>query len=87
MQRTVRVNDSQLVMLSERAHFDHSMAGYPVSYTHLDVYKRQISVQPLRLQHCGMGESFAVRSNTNIILISPTQTILIIKLFENQNMK
>ncbi|KAG8278178.1 Ras protein-specific guanine nucleotide-releasing factor [Homalodisca vitripennis] len=28
MQRTVRVNDSQLVMLSERAHFDHSVAGY-----------------------------------------------------------
>lgn len=28
MQRSVRVNDSQLVMLSERAHFDHSRAGY-----------------------------------------------------------
>lgn len=24
----VRVNDSQLVMLSERAHYDHSVAGY-----------------------------------------------------------
>ncbi|XP_076396250.1 ras-specific guanine nucleotide-releasing factor 1 isoform X4 [Megachile rotundata] len=28
MQRTVRVNDSQLVMLSEKAHYDHSMTGY-----------------------------------------------------------
>ncbi|XP_066581022.1 ras-specific guanine nucleotide-releasing factor 2-like [Prorops nasuta] len=28
MQRTVRVNDSQLVMLSERAHYDHSKSGY-----------------------------------------------------------
>ncbi|XP_046610239.1 ras-specific guanine nucleotide-releasing factor 2-like [Neodiprion virginianus] len=28
MQRTVRVNDAQLVMLSERAHFDHSLAGH-----------------------------------------------------------
>ncbi|XP_076221381.1 ras-specific guanine nucleotide-releasing factor 1 isoform X3 [Nomia melanderi] len=28
MQRTVRVNDSQLVMLSEKAHDDHSMRGY-----------------------------------------------------------
>ncbi|KAK7573318.1 hypothetical protein V9T40_010509 [Parthenolecanium corni] len=28
MQRSIRVNDSQLVMLSERAHFDHSRAGY-----------------------------------------------------------
>ncbi|KAK2577824.1 hypothetical protein KPH14_001093 [Odynerus spinipes] len=28
MQRTVRVNDSQLVMLSERAHYDHSLSGY-----------------------------------------------------------
>ncbi|KAK7793670.1 hypothetical protein R5R35_013152 [Gryllus longicercus] len=28
MQRTVRVNDSQLVMLSERARFDHVMSGY-----------------------------------------------------------
>ncbi|KAJ8878216.1 hypothetical protein PR048_018793 [Dryococelus australis] len=28
MQRTIRVNDSQLAMLSERAHFDHSLAGY-----------------------------------------------------------
>ncbi|XP_044728082.1 ras-specific guanine nucleotide-releasing factor 1-like [Chrysoperla carnea] len=28
MQRTVRVNDSQLVMLSERATYDHSLAGY-----------------------------------------------------------
>lgn len=28
MQRSIRVNDSQLVMLSERAHFDHSKAGY-----------------------------------------------------------
>ncbi|XP_065348892.1 ras-specific guanine nucleotide-releasing factor 2-like isoform X3 [Cloeon dipterum] len=28
MQRTVRVNDSQLVMLSERAHYDHNMTGY-----------------------------------------------------------
>ncbi|XP_031780546.1 ras-specific guanine nucleotide-releasing factor 2 isoform X5 [Nasonia vitripennis] len=28
MQRTVRVNDSQLVMLSEKAHYDHSAAGY-----------------------------------------------------------
>ncbi|XP_012281932.1 ras-specific guanine nucleotide-releasing factor 2 [Orussus abietinus] len=28
MQRTVRVNDAQLVMLSERAHYDHSLAGH-----------------------------------------------------------
>jgi hypothetical protein len=28
MQRTVRVNESQLVMLSDRAHFDHSNSGY-----------------------------------------------------------
>ncbi|KAL0271645.1 UNVERIFIED_CONTAM: hypothetical protein PYX00_008672 [Menopon gallinae] len=28
MQRTIRVNDSQLIMLSERAHFDHSLSGY-----------------------------------------------------------
>nr|XP_034181172.1 ras-specific guanine nucleotide-releasing factor 2-like [Osmia lignaria] len=28
MQRTVRVNDSQLVMLSEKAHYDHSLTGY-----------------------------------------------------------
>lgn len=28
MQRGVRVNDSQLVTLSERAHFDHSLSGY-----------------------------------------------------------
>ncbi|XP_043277433.1 ras-specific guanine nucleotide-releasing factor 2-like isoform X2 [Venturia canescens] len=28
MQRTVRVNDSQIIMLSERAHYDHSLAGY-----------------------------------------------------------
>ncbi|XP_075210397.1 ras-specific guanine nucleotide-releasing factor 1-like [Lycorma delicatula] len=28
MQRTIRVNDSQLAMLSDRAHFDHNMAGY-----------------------------------------------------------
>ncbi|XP_014612802.1 PREDICTED: ras-specific guanine nucleotide-releasing factor 2-like [Polistes canadensis] len=28
MQRTVRINDSQLVMLSEKAHFDNSMTGY-----------------------------------------------------------
>lgn len=28
MQRAVRVNDSQLVTLSERAHFDHSLSGY-----------------------------------------------------------
>ncbi|XP_024946979.1 ras-specific guanine nucleotide-releasing factor 2 isoform X3 [Cephus cinctus] len=28
MQRTVRVNDSQLVMLSERAKYDHSLAGH-----------------------------------------------------------
>ncbi|XP_026480897.1 ras-specific guanine nucleotide-releasing factor 1-like [Ctenocephalides felis] len=28
MQRTVRVNDSQLVMLSDRAHYDHSQSGY-----------------------------------------------------------
>ncbi|GLV41336.1 Inositol phosphatase interacting protein [Carabus blaptoides fortunei] len=28
MQRTIRVNENQLVMLSERAHFDHSLAGY-----------------------------------------------------------
>ncbi|XP_046833094.1 ras-specific guanine nucleotide-releasing factor 2-like isoform X2 [Vespa crabro] len=28
MQRTVRVNDSQLVMLSERAHYDNSLNGY-----------------------------------------------------------
>ncbi|XP_014483395.1 PREDICTED: ras-specific guanine nucleotide-releasing factor 2-like isoform X5 [Dinoponera quadriceps] len=28
MQRTVRVNDAQLVMLSERAHYDHSLTGY-----------------------------------------------------------
>ncbi|XP_044017222.1 ras-specific guanine nucleotide-releasing factor 2-like isoform X2 [Aphidius gifuensis] len=28
MQKTVRVNDSQILMLSERAHFDHSLAGY-----------------------------------------------------------
>ncbi|KAG8232318.1 hypothetical protein J437_LFUL009417 [Ladona fulva] len=28
MQRSIRVNDSQLAMLSERAHYDHSLAGY-----------------------------------------------------------
>ena len=28
MQRSIRVNDSQLVMLSERAQFDNSRAGY-----------------------------------------------------------
>ncbi|XP_011305248.1 ras-specific guanine nucleotide-releasing factor 2 [Fopius arisanus] len=28
MQKTVRVNDSQILMLSERAHFDHSLTGY-----------------------------------------------------------
>ncbi|XP_017765392.1 PREDICTED: ras-specific guanine nucleotide-releasing factor 2-like [Eufriesea mexicana] len=28
MQRTVRVNDAQLVMLSEKAHHDHSLTGY-----------------------------------------------------------
>ncbi|XP_044765264.1 ras-specific guanine nucleotide-releasing factor 2-like isoform X3 [Coccinella septempunctata] len=28
MQRTIRVNDNQLIMLSERAHYDHSQAGY-----------------------------------------------------------
>ncbi|XP_076247856.1 ras-specific guanine nucleotide-releasing factor 1 isoform X2 [Calliopsis andreniformis] len=28
MQRTVRVNDSQLVMLSEKAHYDQSLTGY-----------------------------------------------------------
>ncbi|XP_050595324.1 ras-specific guanine nucleotide-releasing factor 1-like isoform X1 [Bombus affinis] len=28
MQRTVRVNDSQLIMLSEKAHYDHSFTGY-----------------------------------------------------------
>ncbi|XP_073979075.1 ras-specific guanine nucleotide-releasing factor 2-like isoform X2 [Rhodnius prolixus] len=28
MQRSVRVNESQLVMLSDRAHFDHSYSGY-----------------------------------------------------------
>ncbi|XP_076162377.1 ras-specific guanine nucleotide-releasing factor 1 isoform X3 [Ptiloglossa arizonensis] len=28
MQRTVRVNDAQLVMISEKAHYDHSMTGY-----------------------------------------------------------
>ncbi|KAF6210296.1 hypothetical protein GE061_013400 [Apolygus lucorum] len=28
MQRTIRVNDSQLIMLSERAHYDHSYSGY-----------------------------------------------------------
>ncbi|XP_069694869.1 ras-specific guanine nucleotide-releasing factor 2-like [Periplaneta americana] len=28
MQRTVRVNENQLLMLSERAHYDHSLAGY-----------------------------------------------------------
>lgn len=28
MQRTVRVNDAQLVMLSERAHFDNTQHGY-----------------------------------------------------------
>nr|XP_012233028.1 PREDICTED: ras-specific guanine nucleotide-releasing factor 2-like isoform X2 [Linepithema humile] len=28
MQRTVRVNDAQLVMLSEKAHYDHSLSGY-----------------------------------------------------------
>ncbi|KAG6804539.1 ras-specific guanine nucleotide-releasing factor 2 isoform X6 [Apis mellifera caucasica] len=28
MQRTVRVNDSQLVMLSEKANYDHSLSGY-----------------------------------------------------------
>lgn len=25
---TVRVNDSQLVMISEKAHYDHSLSGY-----------------------------------------------------------
>lgn len=28
MQRTIRVNENQLIMLSERAHYDHSQAGY-----------------------------------------------------------
>lgn len=28
MQRTIRVNENQLMMLSERAHYDHSLAGY-----------------------------------------------------------
>ncbi|KAJ8918692.1 hypothetical protein NQ315_015012 [Exocentrus adspersus] len=28
MQRTIRINENQLIMLSERAHFDHSQAGY-----------------------------------------------------------
>lgn len=28
MQRSVRVNDAQLVMLSDRAQVDHSLAGY-----------------------------------------------------------
>ncbi|XP_076681814.1 ras-specific guanine nucleotide-releasing factor 2 isoform X2 [Andrena cerasifolii] len=28
MQRTVRVNDSQLIMLSEKAHIDYSLTGY-----------------------------------------------------------
>ncbi|KAJ8669556.1 hypothetical protein QAD02_000815, partial [Eretmocerus hayati] len=28
MQRTVRVNESQIIMLSEKAHYDHSMTGY-----------------------------------------------------------
>ncbi|GAB1868606.1 Ras-specific guanine nucleotide-releasing factor 2-like isoform X1 [Camponotus japonicus] len=28
MQKTVRVNDAQLVMLSEKAHYDHSLSGY-----------------------------------------------------------
>ncbi|XP_049766096.1 ras-specific guanine nucleotide-releasing factor 2-like [Schistocerca cancellata] len=28
MQRTVRVNENQLLMLSEKAHYDHSLAGY-----------------------------------------------------------
>ena len=28
MQRTIRINENQLIMLSERAHYDHSMAGY-----------------------------------------------------------
>ncbi|XP_045481694.1 ras-specific guanine nucleotide-releasing factor 1-like isoform X2 [Harmonia axyridis] len=28
MQRTIRVNDNQLIMLSERAHYDHSQTGY-----------------------------------------------------------
>ncbi|XP_011638409.1 ras-specific guanine nucleotide-releasing factor 2-like isoform X3 [Pogonomyrmex barbatus] len=28
MQKTVRVNDSQLIMLSEKAHYDHSLSGY-----------------------------------------------------------
>jgi len=28
MQRAVRVNDAQMVMLAERAHFDQSLSGY-----------------------------------------------------------
>jgi len=28
LQRPIRVNDMQLIMLSERAHRDHSIAGY-----------------------------------------------------------
>lgn len=28
MQRTIRVNESQLIMLSERAQYDYSQAGY-----------------------------------------------------------
>ncbi|XP_074107053.1 ras-specific guanine nucleotide-releasing factor 2 [Cotesia typhae] len=28
MQKSVRINDSQVLMLSERAHYDHSLAGY-----------------------------------------------------------
>ncbi|CAB0020603.1 unnamed protein product [Nesidiocoris tenuis] len=28
MQRTIRVNDAQLIMLSERAHYDHNYSGY-----------------------------------------------------------
>lgn len=28
MQRTIRVNENQLLMLSDRAQYDHSQAGY-----------------------------------------------------------
>ncbi|KDR10232.1 Ras-specific guanine nucleotide-releasing factor 1 [Zootermopsis nevadensis] len=28
MQRTIRVNENQLLNLSEKAHYDHSLAGY-----------------------------------------------------------
>ena len=47
-QATHRVPPSEMVLLSEHVNTKRD-GGIPVSYTHLDVYKRQVyAVQPLR---------------------------------------